>query len=175
MKTFILALLVLATTAVGAAEITVLDSQIPMLRGRAFVDTKFYIDTNSHEGFAKVTVSEEEFITQWPVGYCNDWGHGGGYGRRFPGDYYGGRYGRGHRCYPRTIPVQRTVFEETVKIEGLVLEGTKFMYNGAEAVVDCGNMGVSRVFKVPTFYLSGNCKLDGKIFGNKVQVKFKTK
>jgi hypothetical protein len=175
MKTFILALLVLATTAVGAAEITVLDTQIPMLRGRTSVDTKFYIDQNSHEGFAKVTVTEEEYITHYPTGFCDDWGYGGGYGRRHPGDYYGNRYGRyGHnRCFPRTTTIQRTVLEEKVKIDGLVLEGTKVMYNGADAVVECGNMGVSRVLKVPTFYLSGKCKLEGRIFGNKVQVKFK--
>jgi len=53
-----------------------------------------------------------------------------------------------------------TIFSETVKVDGLMLMGDQAVYQGAEGNVVCGTMGVSRVFKVPTLYLSGNCNLD---------------
>jgi hypothetical protein len=47
----------------------------------------------------------------------------------------------------------------------------KLMLNG---VVDCGTMGISRVFKIPTLNLSGNCDLEVRIVkteaGKRVQV-----
>lgn len=52
-----------------------------------------------------------------------------------------------------------TVYSETVKVDGLVLMGDQAVYQGAEGNVVCGTMGVSRVFKVPTLYLSGDCAL----------------
>ena len=56
---------------------------------------------------------------------------------------------------PSTIQV----FSETVKVDGLVLMGDQAVYQGAEGNVVCGTMGTSRVFKVPTLYLSGDCVL----------------
>ena len=53
-----------------------------------------------------------------------------------------------------------TIFSDTVKVDGLVLMGDQAVYQGAEGNVVCGTMGTSRVFKVPTLYLTGNCNLD---------------
>lgn len=53
-----------------------------------------------------------------------------------------------------------TLLSETVKVEGLMLMGNQAVYQGAEGNVVCGTMGTSRVFKVPTLKLTGNCNLD---------------
>ena len=59
------------------------------------------------------------------------------------------------------------------------MNGDDVIYQGAEGDVVCGTMGRSRVFRVPTFYLSGKCDLEGTIVKengmNKLSVKFKTK
>lgn len=60
-------------------------------------------------------------------------------------------YGRnGGRTYT-------AIFADQEKVPGLVLMGDQAVYQGAEGNVVCGTMGVSRVLKVPTLYLSGNC------------------
>lgn len=43
------------------------------------------------------------------------------------------------------------------EIEGMKLADKLVTF---EDRVDCGKMGTSRIFKVPTFFLSGNCTLD---------------
>lgn len=47
------------------------------------------------------------------------------------------------------------ILNEKAPIEGLTVVDKKVSIGN----VDCGTMGVSRVFKVPTFYMSGNCTL----------------
>ncbi len=139
MKKFILALMLVCTGIVNAAEVTVMNENVLGL-GSYFstVDARFIIDQTSGEGFVKVTVTEER-----PD-------RGGWY------DQYG-------RWYPNRMPIPVVVFQETAKIDGLTLVGDQVIYQGAEGDVDCGKMGVSRVFKKPTFYLNGNCKLSGSI------------
>jgi hypothetical protein len=180
MKKFILSALILSATAVGAAEVTVLEAELPVLRGRPAATAQFYMDPATGEGFAQIAVTEEEYVYSRP--YYNDcypYPYGGGYRNPrypFPGGY------NGPRCYDRQmpIPVLRTVLEETVRIENLVLDGDKVIYQGENGDIDCGKLGKSRIFKVPTLYLSGKCDLDARLLGSrnrgtKVVVKFKTK
>lgn len=72
--------------------------------------------------------------------------------------------------------VPSIIYSKTVKIENLMLMGDQVVYQGAEGNVDCGKMGVTRVFKKPTLLLSGNCSLKTKTtYGNKLEVFFTTK
>lgn len=147
MKKFILGALVLVSSVVNAAEVVVLESKLPYVQqNRAFVETRFYMDTKTGEGYVKAAVNEERFDNFPGTGWCSY-------------DPYG-------RCYPGPHTTQRRIvqiFSDKVKVEGLVLMGDQAVYQSAEGNVVCGTMGVSRVFKVPTLYLSGNCKLSGAI------------
>lgn len=169
MKKFVIAFLALSTSLfASASEITVMNAPVPYTRGFTTVDTRFYIDTDMKEGFAKVSVQEEYYDHS----YSRCWG---GYGPYGPGryGYPGGYYCGGPSRY------YHEVFSDTVKIEGLTTNGDEVIYQGPEGDVLCGRMGTSRVLKRPTFYLSGKCQLEGKIYlengQKKVVVKFKTK
>lgn len=169
MKTVIIASLVLASTAFAqASDVTVLTTNLPATRGYTSVDTKFYIDTDMKEAFAKINVDEQVTI------YVQDCSGGGYYGPGYPGPSYPGRY-----C--RTVPQTsyRNILSDKVKIEGMTMNGDDVIYQSAAGDVVCGTMGKSRVFRIPTFYLSGKCDLVGKIFNengvNKLSVKFITK
>ncbi len=156
MKKFILAAFVLCTSVVFAAEVTVMNEPVQLMSSNfAMVDARFYMDQTTGEGFVKVTVTEERMT--YGRGYCDQFG----------------------RCYPQQMPMPYVIFEESAKIEGLMLMDDKVIYQGAEGDIDCGKMGVSRVFKKPTIFLNGNCKLSGRISGNwndsKVVVVLKTK
>ncbi len=48
-----------------------------------------------------------------------------------------------------------SVLNEKAPIEGLTVVDKKVSVGN----VDCGTMGVSRILKVPTFFMSGNCTL----------------
>lgn len=172
MKKFLAISLVLASTAFAhASEITVLSTNIPATRGNTTVDTRFYIDTEMKEAYAQVSVDEQVTV------YVQDCSYGGYYGpynprypRPYPGNYY---------C--RTVPQIRynTILTDKVKIEGMTMNGDDVIYQGTEGDVVCGKMGRSRVFRVPTFFLSGKCDLVGTIAQEngikKLTVKFKAK
>ena len=68
-------------------------------------------------------------------------------------------------------PSYSRTFSDKVQVPGLVLMGDQAVYQGASGNVVCGTMGVSRVFKVPTLYLNGNCKLNGKIVRTNTETK----
>lgn len=164
MKKMILAALALCTAFAFAGEVTVLEKEIRVDSFRSLVDARFYIDQDTKEGFAKVAVSEERFAP----------------GPYYPGPYYPGCYNNycgGH--IPRPMPIPVVVFQETVKIDNLMLMGDEVIYHGAEGSIVCGKMGVSRVFKRPTLFLSGKCDLEGRIEGGRrnstLVVKLKTK
>lgn len=184
MKQFIIASLMLASTVAAlAADVTVLSTNLPATRGYTSVDTRFYIDTEMKEAYADIKVEEQETFY---VQDCSNYGGWYGPGRPFPGGYRGPGYPfpPGHHYpgpYCRTIPQTRynTVLADKVKIEGITMNGDDVIYQGDNGDVVCGTMGRSRVFRVPTFYLSGKCDLDGKVTvqnGQKVLVvKFTTK
>jgi hypothetical protein len=163
MKKFLLAALVLVSTVAFAGEtVTVLDQQLSGSGNyMTSVDARFQVDQDTAEGFVDVTVTEERPDYGGYNGgmFCDQWG----------------------RCYPRRMPMPMPVviFSQKVKVEGLMLMGDKVMYHGAEGNVECGTLGVSRVFRRPTIYLNGNCKLSGNVTGNyrntRVVVTLKTK
>lgn len=155
MKTLVLSLLLASTSALAFAnEVTLLVKTLPITRGLLNVDSRFSIDTDMKEGFAKVLVSEQyiEYVQR-----CN------------------GGYPTGPICttYPETR--YRTVLTEKVKIEGMTMNGDDVIYQGTEGDVLCGTMKPSRVFRVPTLYLTGKCDLESRISNNNLVVKFKTK
>ncbi len=174
MKKVIIASLVLASTAFAqASDVTVLSTTVPATRGLTTVDTKFYIDTEMKEAYAKINVDEQVTV------YVRDCSGGYGPGPRPGPGYPGPGYPGGAYC--RTVPQTqyRNVLTDKVKIEGMTMNGDDVIYQGAEGDVVCGTMGRSRVFRVPTFYLSGKCDLVGTIVRenrmNKLTVKFTTK
>ncbi len=67
------------------------------------------------------------------------------------------------------------VLNEKAPIEGLTVVDKKVAIGN----VDCGTMGVSRILKVPTFYMSGDCTLSAErvtVAGEKrILVKLMTK
>lgn len=172
MKKFVFAILVLCSAIANAAVVPVLEAELPALRGQAFADARFHMDTQTTEGFVKVSVVEEEVIYHHGrYDFCH-WDRGP-YG---PGPW-GPRY---RRCYPPMPTTIRTnVLKDTVKVEGLTLAGKKIVYQGENGEVDCGTLGVSRVLRVPTLYLNGNCTLEARLSGprhrSKVVVTLKTK
>ncbi len=181
MKNLMISLVVLTASAVAqATTITVLETNLPATRGFQSVDTKFYIDTDMKEGFAKVVVDEQ--ITVY-VQECN---YGGGYGGGYPipgrGGYGPGRggYGGGYPApipYCRSVPQTqyRSILTDKVKIEGMTMNGNDVIFQGAEGDVVCGTMKNSRVFRIPTLYLTGKCELNGTIRNNMLTVTFRTK
>lgn len=161
MKKFILAaLMICSTVSAFAAEIVLLDTQIP---SRAYfmtyASTRIQVDQNTSEAFVDVTVTEERPMHNPGPGWCDQWG----------------------RCHPNRMPMpmQVEIFSQRIKVEGLMLMGDRLVFQGEQADVDCGYLGVSRVFRKPTLYLNGNCKASANIVGNyrdqRVVVKFKTK
>jgi hypothetical protein len=60
-------------------------------------------------------------------------------------------------------------------IPGLTLNEDVLTFSSAEGSVDCGTMGVTRIFKRPLLNLNGDCKLVTKRVGNKVQLLLITK
>jgi len=153
MKTLALALMLISTSAL-ANEVTLLVKTLPITRGLPSVSSKFSIDTEMKEGFAKVLVTEQyiEYVQR-----CN------------------GGYPSGPICttYPETR--YNTVLTEKVKIEGMTTNGNDVIYQGTDGDVLCGTMKLSRVLRVPTLYLTGKCVLESRISNNSVVVKFKTK
>lgn len=156
-KLFAIALLALGSTLAQAAEVTVLDTEIALRRGffTTDADAKFQMDKTTGEGFVKVSVNQERTIVIHNP-----------YPSPFPGGYYPGGYpypypypGR----FPQTTTERYRVFDDTVKVDGLSLVDDKVIYQGVEGEVECGTLGVSRVFKVPTLYLNGNCKLTARV------------
>ncbi|WPU66729.1 hypothetical protein [Peredibacter starrii] len=154
MKKLIIAALALVASVAQAETVQILNVNLPMSRSfstRAF--TRFYMDTQTGEGFAKVTATEERYT-----------------------DMGGGHYGPGGVYFPRapqTFPV--VIFEDTIKIDNLMLMDGQIIYHGENGDVNCGKMGVSRVFKRPTIFLSGKCDLDADLRGTNLKVNFITK
>ncbi len=144
MKKFVIALLALSTSLAFAAEVQILDAALPVMDSyNSSVDARFQMDTTTGEGSVVVSVSELR------------WTHmGGGYdqwGRWYPGNRM-------------EMPV--IIFKQSVKVEGLALHGDQVIYAGRDGDVNCGRLGQSSVLRRPTIYLSGKCKLSGKVTGN---------
>lgn len=143
MKKIISAFLAFTSATAFAATVEIMEANLPMMSTYdASVDARFQMDTRSGEGSVVVTVTEMRW--QDMGGYYDQWG----------------------RWYPNRVNMPVTVFKDTVKVEGLSLHGDQVIYAGEEGDVNCGRLGQSTVLRRPTIYLTGNCKLSGKISGN---------
>lgn len=142
--------LMTSSMAFAAETVRVIEDVIPYSNSRHFTrtDAKFHMDTNSSLGYAQVTVTEEYQVTYWET-VCT--------GHHDPR--------RGTVCHrvPRTQTEYRTIYQHSELIANLVLEGNKMVYHSQTGAVECGTLGTSRVFRRPTLYLNGNCKLNSHI------------
>lgn len=145
MKKLLIASLILGTTVAQAADLNVLDVYIPMASSYDTVDSSFQMNTSTGAGSVKVTVTQQRanpFPNPYPYpGGCNP---------------YSG-------CIPRPMPMPQptyvVIFDEMIPVNGLRLENKKVLFDGENGTVDCGTLGYSRILKIPTIYLSGNCTL----------------
>lgn len=150
MKSLLLSLALMASSFSFASEtVRVLENGIPHSTNYTTSSAKFFMDKASSLGYAQVEVSEHYQVIHW-VDHCVSNGD-----PRFPRVFC--------QRVPRTEERIRTIYEHTELIPNLVLEGDKIIYNGENGAVDCGKLGVSRVFKRPTLYLNGKCQLQSKI------------
>ncbi len=143
MKKFVIALFALGTLSAFAAEITVMDSALPMISSYdAMVSARFQMDRATSEGSVVVTVTENRWTDMG--GSYDQWGH----------------------YYPRRVNMPVVVFNESAKVEGLALQGDQVVYAGRDGDVNCGRLGESSVLHRPTIFLTGKCKLSGRVTGN---------
>ena len=138
MKKFVFLTLVLLTGPAMAERITLLDTRVPV-GYNSYATSKFYMDTQSEQGFAQVRVMEE-YLDRYPGG-----------GMRCD------RYG----CYPAPAPIPRlrVIYSDTIEIDNLKLVDKEMIYSDGQREINCGKLGISRVLRKPTLYLTGNCKL----------------
>lgn len=141
MKFMILLGLFSLTSMLHASEVTVLESTLTRLENSyQSVSARFQVNQKTGQGFVEVTVVENRYTG----------------GHHYPGPGWGGRH-----PIPQTVPA--VVYQNKVAVEGLMLMGDKLTYHDVSGDVDCGTLGLSRIFKRPTIYLTGNCKLTGKV------------
>lgn len=147
MKFLVLAFL--ASTSLFAAEMTVLDYSDSKLGKAKAANASFSIDLKTNKGFVKVEATRREDLRR------------GGY---TPGT-------------SRPTHVTRTVvvFKELVPVVGLDLVGDKVNFEDPNGTIECGTMGETRILRKPTLYLSGNCKLQASLKGDRLVVKLMTK
>lgn len=155
--------LVVSSFTFASETVRVLEDVIPHTANITTSSAKFYMDKASSLGYAQVDVSERYQVIHW-MDHCISNGD-----PRFPRVIC--------QRVPRVEERTRTIYQHTELIPNLVLEGDKVVFHGEESV-ECGTLGVSRVFKRPTLYLNGKCKLQSKIeldrAERKVIVDFKT-
>ncbi len=142
MKT-IFALLIAISTSAFAAEMTVMDTALPLMSTYdSSADARFQVDSTTGEGSVTATVTEFRWVIM------------------------GGNYDQWGRYYPNRVQMPTVIFKESVKVEGLALHGDQVIFAGAEGDVNCGRLGQSTVLRRPTIFLTGKCKLQTKITGN---------
>lgn len=147
MKKLFFALLISAQA--FAAEVVVMDIPAVDLRGADSVETRFVV--NEAAGTVDARMDASQTFVQ-----CFGGGMGGGY-YPYPGGY--NRPGPYGRPYNHCVTSVRNVLTMTEEVPGMIVQDKVVSLNG----VVCGKMGVSRVLKVPTFFLNGSCKLSDKI------------
>ncbi len=142
MKKFIVSLLALSMSSAFAADIQIMDAELPLINSnQSSATAKFQVDKTTGEGSVSVSVSEMRWTD------------------------FGGGYDQWGRWYPNRVNMPVVVFTGSEKVEGLSLVGDQVIYAGAEGDVNCGRLGQSSVLRRPTIFLTGNCKLSAKITG----------
>lgn len=142
MKKFLIAALVSFSSLAFSSEVVLMEQSMPVMSSsfHTYADARFHMDMQTGEGFVKVSVTEDRWIMT-------------------------GHYDTNGRWYPHRTPMPVTVFSDTIKVQGLMMVDKKVIYQGPQGEVNCGKMGVSRVLKVPTLYLNGNCSLSARLTG----------
>lgn len=148
MKKILALCLPLAAFSAFAETVTVYQTQLSStFGGNISVDESFQMDEESGQGYVRINVAEtryeyDPFPMPGPT-RCDQWG------RCYPG----GGYNR--------IPTPRiyNILNKTVKVNGLVLNGEKVLFEGREGTVECGQMGYTRVLRRRAILLSGKCEL----------------
>lgn len=56
-----------------------------------------------------------------------------------------------------------TVFSKDIIVPDLLVEGNKLIFRSSSRSVDCGTLGVTRVFRRPTLYLTGACSTRAEV------------
>ena len=142
MKNLMIIFILVISANVFAESITVLETRVPRTTFRSNANAKFFMDSTTGEGSAKVSVTDWE------------------YRRPFPGPVRCDRYGR---CFPerrQPIPTPISLYNKTVVIRGLNLVNKQMIYSSSNGDINCGRLGSSRVLGRATLYLTGNCKLE---------------
>jgi hypothetical protein len=149
----ILLFFIFCTSMVQASEILlfdVLDNDLPYFNTSSEI---FQVNTTNNQGLIRLSLTHEQTHLR-----CT---------------------GRKEERECNEVTTTQTVLKKDFNVEGLSLEGDKLVYRGIEGAVECATFGESRVFHVPTLYLSGNCQADAKVVTinrvNHLQVKFITK
>lgn len=136
MKKFLFAILI--STQAFAGEVLVMDVPAEDVRSSDRIDSKFVVNEELGTVSAELRASRAFVQCTGPVG----------------GGYYGphGRVG-----YPRNqcMTYERTILKIAEEIPSMTVIDKVVSIDG----IVCGKMGLSRIFKVPTFYLNGSCKL----------------
>lgn len=156
MKLLALLFLFVTSSSFAAESIRLIEDNIPYTRGYTKSTANFFMDRDSSLGFAQVSVTEEYQVTRWETVCPSPT-------PRQPNPI----------CHsvPRTSTEYRTIYNHTELIPNLVLEGDKMIYHGNNGAVDCGTLGLSRVFRRPTIYLSGKCKLTSRTLTDRAERK----
>lgn len=145
MKKLFFALVISAP--VFAGELVVMDIPARDLRGGDQISSRFMVNEAAGTVDAKLTVSETVTTCTWgPIGYPYP------APRPYPGDW--GPYNR-RDC----MTSYREILSQTEEIEGMTVVDSVVSLNGTV----CGKMGLSRVLRIPTFFMNGNCKLVNKM------------
>lgn len=104
---------------------------------RSEVDTSFFMNTKTKEGFVDINVFEDKSYPYW--GY---WSSG-----------------------PLPEPVV-LVHTKRVRVPNLKLEGDQVIYQSLNEKSVCGYLGRGRIFKRPKIFLTGKCNISSQINGN---------
>lgn len=156
MKKFLLAIFM--STGAFAGELLVMDIPAQDVRSADRIDSRFVVNEEMGTVSAQLRASRTYVQCTGPIG-------GGHYGPH-------GRYGHPRR---HCMTYERIILSMTEEIPGMTVVDKIVSIDGTV----CGKMGLSRIFKVPTFFLSGSCKLSEKFVREngerKLQVKLITK
>lgn len=156
MKKLILTMLI--STRAFAGELVVMDIPAEDVRSADRIDSRFVVNEELGTVSAQLNASRTFVQCSGPIG----------------GGWHHGPRG-GHFPQRRCMTYERTILSTSEEIPGMMVADKVVSIDG----ITCGKMGLSRLFKVPTFYLNGNCKLTEKFVREngerKLQVKLITK
>lgn len=138
MKKFMFAVLI--STQALAGELVVMSVPGEDVRTADRIDSKFVVNEEMGTVSAELRASRTYVQCTGPIG-----GHYGPHGR----------FGHPRR---HCMTYERTILSMTEEIPGMTVVDKVVSIDG----IACGKMGLSRILKVPTFYLNGSCKLSEK-------------